>query len=330
MIFKTPFLLLLIPVVIGISVFLRKKHTPAAFVFSSLDVMKGISPTWKMRFGMLPFVLRLIALTLLCVAWAGPRVILEKTQIEAEGIDIVLALDASDSMKAEDFQINGQRQNRLDVVKAVIENFVDKRSHDRIGLIAFGGLAYTVCPLTTDYGWLKENLRRIDFGLVNPRTAVGSAIASSLNRLRDSQASSRIIILLTDGSNNAGQVRPLDAAKAASTLGIRIYTIGAGSTGMIPYPQYIFGRKVYQYAPSDLDENLLREIARVSGGQYFRATDTESLEKIYDEIDKLEKTKIEQVGYVEYKELFGYPLVLALLILALEIILTRTVFLKIP
>ena len=331
MLFKTPLVLLLIPIVLGLSIYFRTKEKPSAFVFPSLELMKTVPSTWKMRLQILPFILRLAALILFCAALAGPRSILEQAKTEAEGIDIILALDASGSMQAEDFKINGQRQNRLSVVKKVVEDFINRRRHDRIGLVAFGGQAYTVCPMTTDYRWLKENLERIELGVVNNGTAIGSGIATAVNRLKNSQAASRIVILLTDGANNAGKIDPSEAARAAAALGIRIYTIGAGSSGMIPYPAVdLFGRKGYQYAPSDLDENLLQEIARATGGKYFRATDTESLERIYAEIDRLEKVKIEQVGYTAYKEWFTYPLMLALIVLLLEVVLTRTVFLKIP
>ncbi|HHE65150.1 MAG TPA: VWA domain-containing protein, partial [Bacteroidetes bacterium] len=194
------------------------------------------------------------------------------------------------------------------------------------------GQAYTVCPLTTDYDWLVNNLRRVELGLIEEDgTAIGSAIASSLSRLDESKAKSKIIILLTDGVNNAGNIQPLEAAKAAGSQGIKIYTIGAGSRGIVPYPaQDIFGRTVYQQVQVDLDEATLKRIAQMTEGQYFRATDTESLRNIYQEIDKLEKTEMQETGYKEYKQLFVWFLLAGLIIFVLELILSNTVLTRIP
>jgi Ca-activated chloride channel family protein len=257
--------------------------------------------------------------------------VLEETIFKTEGIDIVLTIDASGSMAAEDFKKDGKRQNRLAIVKDVVQEFVDQRQNDRIGLVAFGGVAYTVCPLTTDYSWLSKNLERITLGLIEDGTAIGSGIASSVARLRSSEAKSKVIVLLTDGIHNAGKLNPLEAARVAESLGIKIYTIGAGTKGYAPFPATdFFGRTVYQNILIEIDEKTLQEIAKITGGQYFRATDTESLRQIYKEIDALEKTKIEQVGFLEYEELFHWFLLVALIFLLMQILLEQTVFLKVP
>ena len=268
---------------------------------------------------------------LLLIALAGPRKMLAQSKLTSEGIDIVLALDVSGSMSAEDYVINGQRISRLDIIKSTVEDFIKQRNDDRIGLIVFGSQAYTVCPLTTDHEWLLENLRQVRVGLIEDATAIGSGIATSLLRLKNSKAKSRIIVLLTDGVNNSGKIDPLTAAKTAQALGIKIYTIGAGTTGIVPFPVTDqFGNKHYEQAQFDLDEDTLKKIAVMTGGEYFRAADTESLRNIYAQIDKLEKTKIEEKGYKQYEPLFWYFVDAALGLLALEIILTNTVFLKIP
>jgi len=234
-------------------------------------------------------------------------------------------------MAAEDFTIGGRRYNRLDVVKNVVREFIANRGGDKIGLITFAGLAYTVCPLTTDYAWVTTNLERIRLGMIKDGTAIGSAINSSLTRLKNSEAKSKVMILLTDGVNNAGEIDPLTAARAARALGIKIYTIGAGTKGFAPFPaQDVFGRKVYQQVRIDIDEKLLQGIAQITGGTYFRATDTESLRAVYSAIDALEKTRIEQAGYREYKEWFVEVLLLALGVLMIEIVLGNTLLLRIP
>lgn len=331
MIFKDPWIILLIPFVLGSVMLIRRRQRPASFRFSSTRILSPFKTTWKIRFQKTPEVLRLMTLVLFLLALAGPRSILDETVHQTEGIDIVLALDASGSMAAEDFKMEGQRYNRLEIVKRVVEEFIQARRHDCIGLVAFGRLAYTVSPLTTDHAWLVTNLKRIELGLIQDGTAVGSGIASSVARLKSTRAKSKIIILLTDGMNNAGRVDPSTAARAAKAFGIKIYTIGAGTKGYVPFPVRDFlGRTIYQNVLIDLDEETLKQIAAMTGGRYFRASDTESLRQIYQEIDSLEKTKIEEYGYREYRELFGYVLLGALILLAGEIILTNTLFLKIP
>ena len=329
--FKYPWILLLIPFVALFVLWMNRKNKLPSFRFPSVSLLTEIPKSWKIRFTFIPAVVRLAVLVLFVIALAGPRKVLEETTHKSEGIDIVLALDCSGSMAAEDFMINGKRYNRLTIIKNVVKDFIAQRSNDRIALVAFAGLAYTVCPLTTDYDWLLLNMDRLQLGLFEDGTAIGSAISSSVNRLMTSKTKSKIIILLTDGVNNAGKIDPLTAAKIAQTMKMKIYTIGAGSKGYVPFPvKDLFGRTFYQNVPIDLDEDTLKEISRLTNGRYFRATDTESLRHIYQEIDSLEKTEIEQTGYKEYQELFTWFLVGAVVLLVIEIILSNTVFLRIP
>ncbi|MCM8776254.1 MAG: VWA domain-containing protein, partial [Candidatus Omnitrophica bacterium] len=247
------------------------------------------------------------------------------------GIDIVLAIDVSGSMMAEDFVLNGERKNRLAVVKDVVRDFIKKRTNDRIGLVLFAGRAYMQCPLTLDYGVLLQFLDRAEIGMIEDGTAVGDGIAMALARLRRIESKSKVIILLTDGVNNAGDMDPKNAAELARALKVRIYTVGAGSKGKVPFPaEDFFGNKVYQWAEIDLDESSLRNIAQVTGGQYFRATDTEELRKIYDEIDQLEKTKVEMESYAEYRELFPPFVLTALFLILVEVVLRQTRFRTLP
>jgi len=205
------------------------------------------------------------------------------------------------------------------------------RQSDRIGMVAFAARAYTVCPLTLDYPWLISNLERVEIGAIEDGTAVGSAISSSLNRLKDTEAKAKVIVLLTDGVNNAGKISPLTAAEAAKALGVKIYTIGAGTKGLAPYPvRGLFGQKGYRNIKVEIDEKTLKKIARMSGGKYFRATDAKSLKNIYREIDALEKTPIEETGFQQYKELFSRLVVSALSLLMLEIFLSNTVLRRLP
>ena len=331
MIFKDAWVLLFIPATILLIYFLKKKDILSSIRFSSGELVKDSNPTLKLLLAKNLFYLRIIVVILFILALARPRIPLEETKIQTEGIDIVLAVDCSGSMLAEDFKIGSKRQNRLEVVKNVVKDFIGERKSDRIGMIAFAARAYTVCPLTLDYDWLITNLVRVEIGAIEDGTAVGSAISSSLNRLKDTQAKSKIIILLTDGVNNAGRVSPLTAAEAAKALGIKIYTIGVGSKGLVPYPiTNVWGQKVYQNVEIQIDEEVLTKIAETTDGLYFRATNTETLQEIYDEIDALEKTAVEESGFQQYQELFFRFLVLALVSLMLEIVLSNTYLRKLP
>lgn len=331
MIFKDAWVLVLLPLVILWAYFLKRKESAASIRFSSGVLLKGFKPNLRIILNRNLVYLKVLAAVLFILALARPQSPLEETKIRTEGIDIVLAVDVSTSMLAEDFTIAGRRKNRLEVVKQVVEDFIKMRKSDRIGMIAFAARAYTVCPLSLDYDWLIQNLARVKIGQIEDGTAVGSGISSSLNRLKNSKAKSKIAILLTDGVNNTGEISPLTAAEAAKALGIKIYTIGAGSKGLVPYPTLNFwGRKTYRKAKIALDEDTLIKIAEQTNGKYFRATDTASLKKIYDEIDALEKTEVVESGYTEYDELFPIFLIPGLILLILEQILANTILRKIP
>ena len=331
MFLRNPSLLALLPLAVLAILHAQKKNTRSAIKFTSESLLKGFQDSFKLKLAKNLFFLRLISCILIIIALARPQSPVEDSKIQSEGIDIVLAIDCSTSMLAEDFKIGGRRQNRLEVIREVVKDFVYGRVNDRLGLIAFAGGAYTVCPLTLDHGWLLENLERVKTGLIEDGTAIGLGLASALNRLKNTKAKSKVVILLTDGRNNAGNISPLTAAEAAKVLKIKVYTIGAGAKGLAPYPvKDFFGNTVYQPMDVDIDEDVLKEIAEKTGGRYFRATDTESLRQIYKEIDRLEKTVIEDKGYQEYQELFPVFLIPGLILLLSEIILSNTFLRKIP
>lgn len=299
--------------------------------FSTVEEAKKIMPSLTIKLRHSPLWMRSVSLVLIIIALARPQKGIEHTKMPTEGIDILLALDVSTSMLAEDFTLNGKRTNRLAAVKPIVREFIQNRINDRIGMVVFAGRPYTQCPLTLDYGILFQFLDTIEIGMVEDGTAIGSALATCINRLKDLPGKSKIIILLTDGRNNTGKIDPLTAAEMAKTFGIKVYTIGAGTKGLAPYPVTdFFGNKVYQRVPVDIDEDTLKKIAEITGGLYFRATDTETLQEIYKQIDQMEKTKVEIKIYMEYTELFPYVLLPGLILLLLEIILNNTWFKKIP
>lgn len=262
---------------------------------------------------------------LLVGALARPQRGRAAAPLYTEGIDIALVVDVSGSMLAEDFTLDGRRVSRLDAVKDVVRQFVRRRAGDRLTLVLFAGRPYTQCPLTLDHAWLLRNLERAEVGMIEDGTAIGSALATAVRRLESSTAKSRIVILLTDGQNNAGRISPLAAADAAAELGYRVYTIGAGTRGVAPYPDRdLFGRKIYRPMPVDIDEETLRRIAERTGGRYFRATDTERLEEIYREIDALEKSGHEAVEFADYEELYVWLAAAAFGLLAGELLLRQT------
>lgn len=331
MTFHNPFVLLLLPLAVFAIFYADRKNKPAGFRFSSGELLSDLKTSVKLTLSRRLYLLRILSACFFVMALSRPQSPIASSKIETEGIDIVLAIDSSTSMLAEDFELGGRRENRLEVVKNVVKDFIKARMHDRIGLVTFAARAYTVCPLTLDYNWLLENLDRIKSGMIEDGTAIGSGIASSLNRLKDTKAKSKVIILLTDGRNNAGKISPLTAAEAAQALKAKIYTIGAGSKGLVPYPVGdFFGQKAYQQVRVDIDEDTLMKIASITDGKYFRATDTKSLRNIYSEIDKLEKTPIEDKGYLEYNELFPLFLIPGLIFLLMEIVLSHTYLRKIP
>ena len=237
----------------------------------------------------------------------------------------MLAVDVSGSMLAEDFTVRGERASRLAAVKDVVRDFIEGRPSDRIGLVLFAGRPYTQAPLTLDHGWLNQHLDRAEVGMIEDGTAVGSALATAVNRLRGSAAKSKFVVLLTDGQNNAGRVNPATAADAAAALGVKVYTVGAGTRGMAPYPATdLFGNRVYRPMPVDIDEKTLREIASATGARYFRATDTDSLREIYAEIDRAERVEFEAPVFQDYREVYPWLAWPALGLLLAEIALAAT------
>jgi Ca-activated chloride channel family protein len=309
----------------------RRRARAAAVRFPTLDALRAAAAADAGRRRLVLALLRAGVLVLLVFALARPQAGTAESRVHREGVDVVLAVDVSGSMLAEDFALGGKRTSRLEAVKAVVRDFVAGRPEDRIGLVLFAARPYTQCPLTLDHGWLLTNLERGQVGLLEDGTAVGSALATATNRLRASTAPGRFVVLLTDGQNNAGRITPQTAADAAAALGIRVYTIGAGTRGLAPYPaQDPFGNKVYRPVQVDIDEATLTKIADTTGGRYFRATDTDSLRQIYAEIDRSEKTSFEAPQFLDYREL--YPLLVwpALGLLLLEVGLGETALRKLP
>ncbi len=267
---------------------------------------------------------------LLVVALARPQSGSKSSEVLTEGIDIVLCLDASGSMQALDFSWEGKKVTRLQVVKKVVNDFIKLRQNDRIGMVVFGEEAFTQCPLTLDYGVLLSFLGQVEIGVAGDATAIGSALGTCVKRLKDLKSKSKVVILLTDGRNNTGALSPEKAAQVAETLGVKVYTVGVGTEGEVPFlVEDLFGKR-YVYQRVDLDEEALKMIAETTEGKYFRATNSEALEDIYKEIDQLEKTEVEVKEYTEYEELFAWFLIPALCIVLLEILLAHTVFIRIP
>jgi Ca-activated chloride channel homolog len=320
-------LLLLVPLMITWHLRVEKKKK-GALRYSLFPLASDIEGSYRILLrNLVPF-LRISAVTLIALALARPQSGVSNEEVSSRGVDIALIVDVSATMRAEDFKPD----NRLEVSKKVIEKFINGRKSDRIGLVAFAAEAFTLCPLTLDYDLLINALHDIGFKTVDEnRTAIGTAIATAVNRLRDSKAKSKIIILLTDGDNNSGEIDPLMAAKAASALKIKIYAVGVGKEGMVPYPvdHPVFGR-IYQNMESTLNEEALIAIADETHGKFFRAKDPKALESIYQQIDKMEKSEIKSNIYTTYSELFQFFVVAAALFLMAEIILSNTIFRRIP
>ena len=318
------YFLLIIPLMIAWYIF-RGMKVQSSVKYSSLNIFKGVPSTIRERLRHIPFAIRMLAIGLLIIALARPQSFSSGENVTTEGIDIAMVLDISGSMLAEDF-----KPNRLEAAKNVIDNFVEGRISDRIGLVVFSRDAFTQCPLTIDYNVLRNLLLDIRSGMIEDGTAIGNAIANGINRLKDSNAKSKIIILVTDGANNSGEVDPISAAEMAKTFGIRVYTIGVGTRGEAPYPvKTPFGTR-YQMVPVDIDEALLQKISNITDGQYFRATNNRALKEIYDKIDKLEKTKIEITSYKNASEKYHSWLWLGLILLLVEIGLSKTILRKLP
>ena len=319
-------LLAVIPVMVYWYI-MRNRKTGSTLRYSNLGIIKSVKKSPVKQYRHILFVLRLFVIGLLVICFARPQSGRSEEEIITEGIDIILAMDVSSSMLAEDFK----PKNRLEAAKVVAADFVKGRNNDRIGLVVFSAQSFTQCPLTLDYGILLRFMEDIHIGMIEDGTAIGMALANCVNRLRDSKAKSKVVILLTDGRNNRGELDPVTAAKVGKAYDIRIYTIGAGKRGDALYPidDPIFGKR-YVKMPVEIDEGLLQQVASITGGQYFRATDKTSLEKIYAEIGEMEKTKIEVKEYTRYRELFINYLLIALILLAVEIVLSQTRFRKIP
>ena len=326
MTFARPFLLVLLAV-LPLWWWWRKRRLALNRGANMSDVRPVAGVTERLWIARLPFTLRSLCLAAWIIAAAGPRIGSARAELRSEGISIVLALDISSSMLAEDFT----PANRLDVAKRTAIEFARARTSDRLGLVAFAGEALTQVPITTDYAVLEEALRNLRIGVLEDGTAIGTAIATATNRLRRAPEKSRVIILLTDGDNNAGTVDPRTAAQAAAAFGIRIYSIGVGTQGEAPVPT---GRGPlglrYETMPVKIDEALLTEVARTTGGRYFRATDAASLSNIFGEINRLEKAPIQHLVYRRFDEAYRWPLGFGLLALALELVVAATFAVRVP
>ncbi|MEJ2245764.1 MAG: VWA domain-containing protein [Acidobacteriota bacterium] len=305
----------------------RIRQGQGSLRFSSNLVLEGIRSSWTLYARHILFGISMLSLGLAIIALARPQKGTESEEVLTEGIDIVMALDASSSMAAEDFK----PQNRFHVAKLVAGRFIEELKHDRVGLVVFAAKAYSRCPLTLDYGVLLNVLNNAELGAIEDGTAIGNALATCLNRLRESKAKSRVVILLTDGINNRGEIQPIDAAEIARTLGIKIYTIGVGSTGTarVPVDHPVYGR-VYTNMKVEIDEASLKKIAETTHGIYYRATDRPSLEKIFEDIGSLEKTEIEVKTYTHYNERYDDFLMPAMMLIFLSTLLAYTRFAKIP
>lgn len=317
-------LLLLIPAIVYWYWKKQNKISPD-FNFSSLQIFSRAPKTIKEKLANIPAWLRIISIAFFIIAAARPQSFSSGENIYTEGIDIAMVLDISGSMLAEDF-----KPNRVEAAKKVIDEFIAGRTNDKIGLVIFSGESFTQCPLTIDYSVLRNLLKEIHTGMIQDGTAIGNAIANGVNRLKDSKAKSKVMILLTDGVNNAGEIDPLTAAQIAQKFGIRIYSVGVGTIGEAPYPfQTPFGIR-YQMVPVEIDENIMKQISNITGGKYFRATDNRKLVQIYDEIDRLEKTRVEVTSYRNAKELFYSWAFAGLFLLLVDVGLSRTYLRRLP
>lgn len=321
-------LLALLPLV---AIWRGRKGRVAAVEYSNVEIARTVARETRSRPARWTTMLRLLVATLIIVGLARPQYGQGRSEVQASGVDLMLAVDVSSSMEALDFTVNGQPESRVEVVKSVVSKFIESRPDDRIGLIAFAGAPYLVSPLTLDHEWLKQNLDRVRTGLVEDSTAVGSALATCVNRLRDQPSKSKVVVLLTDGMNNAGKVAPQTAAEAAKAMGVKVYTIGAGAQGEAPVPvKDQFGRQQIVMAKVDVDEAALKQIADETGGKFFRATDTDSLKKIYAEIDRMEKTTHQVKKFEKYHELFAWAVVPGLMLLGLSLGFDQTRFRRLP
>ncbi len=318
------FLLILAPAY-GLLIWLRSRRTPG-LVFSNTKAAQNAPRGLRVYASILPPLLRVGAIALCILALARPQIREVTQERYAEGIDIVLVLDTSTSMRSEDF-----KPNRFEAAREVASEFIDGRMSDRIGLIVFAAKAYTQAPLTLDYQFLQSMLAEVEVGVIQDGTAIGTALATAVNRLKDTVAESKIIILLTDGQNNRGEIDPVTASEVAATLGVRIYAIGVGAHGEAPFVvDRPFGGRQRQMVPVEIDEDMLRSVAQGTGGQYFRATNEEALREIYEQIGELEKTEIETRIYTDYEERYIRFLFPGLLLVLIEILLNTTLLRRFP
>ena len=328
MVFANPtylYLLLLLVPLIGWYIYKLHKSQASLQVSSSEAFQLPGTSSWKVYMRHLPFVLRMLAIALLIVVLARPQSTNSWQNSSTEGIDIVMAMDISTSMLAEDL-----KPNRLEAAKDVAASFINGRQNDNIGLVVFAAESFTQCPLTIDHGVLLNLFKDIQPGIIQDGTAIGLGLANAVSRIKDSQAKSKVIILLTDGVNNTGEIAPVTAAEIAKTFGIRVYTIGVGTQGEAPYPiPTAFGVQ-YQNVPVEIDEQVLKQIASTTGGQYFRAADNSSLKEIYSEIDQLEKTKISVQEFSKKQEEYKNWALLVFALLLIEVLLRNTVLRNIP
>ena len=324
-------LLLLLPVLAWLK---GKRGEPPAFVYSSVQLVRGILNLSQSRAGGFLAALRWLTLGIFIFALAQPRLTKSETKVTASGVDIVVALDMSGSMISEDFEASGQRVNRFNMARSVLKQFIDKRPNDRIGLVVFASQAFIATPLTLDHDFLQENLDRLKIGDIDEnRTAIGSALSTAVNRLREVKSKSKIVILMTDGQNNSGKIAPLTAAEAAQALSVKVYTIGVGRRGSAPMPagrNPFTGEVMYQMVPVDIDEDTLQKIASQTGGKYYRADNSARFQAIYAEIDKLEKTEKEVKKYSQHRELFAWVITPGLGLLLLELLLKNTIWRRLP
>jgi Ca-activated chloride channel homolog len=333
MTFAHPYFLLLLLALPLLGWWKHRREQPAALLYSSTQLLASLRDMTRWTPGRILSILRWTALVLFIIGLARPQHVESETTVRASGIDIVCALDLSTSMVSEDrgFTIKGEQVNRLEVAKDVLKRFVHRRANDRIGLVAFAGRAYIAAPLTLDHDFLIENIDRLNFGLIEDGTAIGAGLSAAVNRLQEVKSKSKIVILMTDGQNNAGKVPPITAAEAAQALSVKVYTIGVGTRGVGRVPMTDpFGRKRYRDVPVDIDEKTLTQIAEKTGGKYYRADSSDTLRKIYDEIDKLERTEIETKKYVQVEELFKWAVIPGLLLLLAEVLLGNTIWRKLP
>jgi len=310
----------------------RGRRGPVAAVeYSDISLARDVARRTRSRIGGIVWLLPIIVAALMIVGLARPQRNHSRTTVTANGIDIVLGLDISGSMQALDFKVNNVRVNRIAVVKSVVSKFIDERPNDRIGLIAFAAAPYIVSPLTLDHDWLQQNLDRINTGLGDDGTAIGSAIAAAVNHLRTTTAKSKVVILLTDGVNNSGKIPPLAAAEAARALGVRVYTIGVGVRGKAPIPMRDqAGHTHVIMAEVDVDEKTLQAIADETGGQFYRATDTDSLQKIYEQINRYETSAQSVEKFEHIEELYRWTLFPSLGLLGFWVLLQHTRYRRLP